>query len=183
MKRLTEIWLFAFGLVCAGIGLAHLLFGTGTIIGGGRVNATIDSDMRFYALLFTAFGLLLPGAQPASVNAGGSRTSWAQFSSLALCPFNRLGRGRSAELVLRGDDPGGVDRPSGELRAHPPRDPVAWERHDTGTRGRLSASARQEISAFANSLRGRNVTLRCVEIGESPRGARVRYRQWHRWLV
>ncbi|MDT5130596.1 MAG: hypothetical protein QOH54_6240 [Mycobacterium sp.] len=58
MKRVTEIWLIAFGLVCAGIGVAHLLFGTSTIIGGGAVNATIDSDMRFYALLFAAYGLV-----------------------------------------------------------------------------------------------------------------------------
>jgi hypothetical protein len=58
MKRVTEIWLIAFGLICAGIGLAHLLFGTRTIIGGGSVNATIDSDMRFYALLFAAYGLV-----------------------------------------------------------------------------------------------------------------------------
>jgi hypothetical protein len=58
MKRVTEIWLIAFGLICAGIGLAHLLFGTSTIIGGGSVNATIDSDMRFYALMFAAYGLV-----------------------------------------------------------------------------------------------------------------------------
>jgi hypothetical protein len=58
MKRATEIWLITFGLICAGIGLAHLLFGTSTIIGGGSVNATIDSDMRFYALLFAAYGLV-----------------------------------------------------------------------------------------------------------------------------
>ncbi|KAA0080660.1 DUF4345 domain-containing protein [Mycolicibacterium sp. P9-64] len=57
MKRVTKIWLIAFGLVCAGIGASHLLFGTSTIIGGGPVNATIDSDMRFYALLFAVYGL------------------------------------------------------------------------------------------------------------------------------
>jgi hypothetical protein len=56
MKRVTEIWLCVFGVVCAGIGLSHLTFGSATIIGGGAVNATIDSDMRFYALLFTAYG-------------------------------------------------------------------------------------------------------------------------------
>lgn len=56
MKRATEVWLGTFGFVCAAIGLAHLLFGTLTIIGGGPVNATIDSDLRFYALLFTAYG-------------------------------------------------------------------------------------------------------------------------------
>jgi hypothetical protein len=57
MKRAAVIWLIAFGLVCAGIGLAHLAFGTATIIGGGPVNATIDSDLRFYALLLVAYGL------------------------------------------------------------------------------------------------------------------------------
>jgi hypothetical protein len=56
MKRVTEIWLCAFGVVCVGIGLSHLAFGSASIIGGGAVNATIDSDMRFYALLFAAFG-------------------------------------------------------------------------------------------------------------------------------
>ena len=57
MRRIAAIWFGAFGLICAAIGLAHLLFGTASIIGGGSVNATIDSDMRFYALLFTAYGL------------------------------------------------------------------------------------------------------------------------------
>jgi hypothetical protein len=57
MKRVTELWFTAFGLTCAAIGLAHMLFGSITIIGGGPVNPTIDSDLRFYALLFTAYGL------------------------------------------------------------------------------------------------------------------------------
>ena len=57
MKRVTEVWLVVFGLICAGIGVAHLLFGSSSIIGGGSVNATIDSDLRFYALLFSAYGL------------------------------------------------------------------------------------------------------------------------------
>jgi Domain of unknown function (DUF4345) len=57
MRRATEIWLIVFGLVCAGIGLAHLLFGSASIIGGGTVSATIDSDLRFYALVFAAYGL------------------------------------------------------------------------------------------------------------------------------
>jgi hypothetical protein len=56
MKRVTQIWLSVFGVVCVGIGLSHLAFGSASIIGGGAVNATIDSDMRFYALLFAAFG-------------------------------------------------------------------------------------------------------------------------------
>jgi Domain of unknown function (DUF4345) len=54
----AEIWFVVFGLICAGIGVAHLLFGSSSIIGGGSVNATIDSDLRFYALLFIAYGLV-----------------------------------------------------------------------------------------------------------------------------
>ena len=50
-------WLTIFGVVCCAIALAHLLIGSSTIIGGGPVNATIDSDMRFYAVLFAAFGI------------------------------------------------------------------------------------------------------------------------------
>lgn len=56
MRTLMRWWLIAFGLVCVGIGLAHLFFGVSTIIGGGTVNPTVDSDMRFYALLFAAYG-------------------------------------------------------------------------------------------------------------------------------
>lgn len=56
MVRLFQGWLGIFGVVCIGIGLAHLFFGTATIIGGGPVNATIDSDVRFYAVLFVAYG-------------------------------------------------------------------------------------------------------------------------------
>ncbi len=57
MRRVLQIWLLVFGVVCVGIAVAHLFFGTATIIGGGPVNATIDSDMRFYAVLFGAYGL------------------------------------------------------------------------------------------------------------------------------
>lgn len=46
-----------FGTVCALIGLAHLFIGPASIIGGGPVNATIDSDLRFYAVLFIGFGV------------------------------------------------------------------------------------------------------------------------------
>lgn len=56
MRTMTKWWLIVFGAVCIGIALSHLFFGTSTIIGGGPVNATIDSDMRFYALLFVGFG-------------------------------------------------------------------------------------------------------------------------------
>ncbi|WP_227983776.1 DUF4345 domain-containing protein [Nocardia spumae] len=57
MRRVLQIWLVVFGLVCVGIAVAHLFSGTASIIGGGSVNATIDSDLRFYAVLFGAYGL------------------------------------------------------------------------------------------------------------------------------
>jgi hypothetical protein len=57
MHALTRTWLTLFGLVCFAIGLAHLCFGAVSIIGGGMVNATIDSDLRFYAVLFAGYGL------------------------------------------------------------------------------------------------------------------------------
>lgn len=50
-------WLVVFGVACAGIGLVHLLFGQSSYIGGGAVNATMDSDLRFFNVLFTAFGI------------------------------------------------------------------------------------------------------------------------------
>ncbi|NKY87194.1 DUF4345 domain-containing protein [Nocardia veterana] len=59
MRRTLQIWLIVFGTVCVGIAVAHAFFGTASIIGGGAVNATIDSDMRFYAVLFGAYGLVV----------------------------------------------------------------------------------------------------------------------------
>lgn len=35
---------------------AHFLFGRVTYIGGGEVNATMDSDLRFFNVLFAAYG-------------------------------------------------------------------------------------------------------------------------------
>ena len=52
----TKWWLRVFGLACMTIGLAHALFGPPSIIAGGPVSATIDSELRFYAVLFFGFG-------------------------------------------------------------------------------------------------------------------------------
>ncbi|MFT4126511.1 MAG: DUF4345 domain-containing protein [Gordonia sp. (in: high G+C Gram-positive bacteria)] len=57
MRRTFRTWLIVFGLVCAGIALAHLVGGQATYIGGGEVNATMDSDLRFFNILFAAYGL------------------------------------------------------------------------------------------------------------------------------
>ena len=49
-------WLRVFGAACIAIGIVHLVFGPPSIIAGGLVNATIDSELRFYATLFVGFG-------------------------------------------------------------------------------------------------------------------------------
>lgn len=51
-----RIWLTIFGMVIVGISVAHLLVGQPTYLGGGEVNATMDSDLRFYNVLFAAYG-------------------------------------------------------------------------------------------------------------------------------
>ncbi|MBB4136309.1 DUF4345 domain-containing protein [Gordonia humi] len=50
------MWLAVFGVLMIGIALAHFLFGQVTYIGGGEVNATMDSDLRFLNVLFVAYG-------------------------------------------------------------------------------------------------------------------------------
>lgn len=48
-----------FGAVCIAIGMAHILFGPSSIPGSIPVNATMDSEDRFYATLFVGFGAAL----------------------------------------------------------------------------------------------------------------------------
>lgn len=56
-QRLLRWFLAVFGMVCAGIALAHIAFGPSAIPGSVPVNATMDSEDRFYATLFLGFGL------------------------------------------------------------------------------------------------------------------------------
>lgn len=48
-----------FGAVCIAIGMTHILFGPSSIPGSIPVNATMDSEDRFYATLFVGFGAAL----------------------------------------------------------------------------------------------------------------------------
>lgn len=48
-----------FGIVCAAIGLTHIIFGPAAIPGGVVTNATMDSEDRFYATMFVGFGFAL----------------------------------------------------------------------------------------------------------------------------
>ena len=54
--RLFAMWVRLFGAIVIGIALVHLLIGQSTYIGGGSVNATMESDLRFYNVLFVAYG-------------------------------------------------------------------------------------------------------------------------------
>lgn len=56
-QRYLGWFLTAFGLVCAAIALVHIAFGPASIPGSVPVNATMDSEDRFYATLFLGFGL------------------------------------------------------------------------------------------------------------------------------
>jgi hypothetical protein len=57
MLRALSLFASLFGLVCTGIALAHLAIGPHSIPGSIPVNATMDSEDRFYATLFLGFGL------------------------------------------------------------------------------------------------------------------------------
>ena len=59
MRRTLQALLVFSGVACLGIALAHLFFGAGSYIGGGPVSATIDSDLRFFNVLFAVYGLCL----------------------------------------------------------------------------------------------------------------------------
>ncbi|MEQ1541936.1 MAG: DUF4345 domain-containing protein [Novosphingobium sp.] len=56
-QPLLRSFLTVFGLVCVGIALAHIAVGPASIPGAVPVNATMDSEDRFYASLFLGFGL------------------------------------------------------------------------------------------------------------------------------
>jgi hypothetical protein len=56
-QRLLRWFLVLFGLVCAGIAMTHIAFGPAAIPGSVPVNATMDSEDRFYASLFLGFGV------------------------------------------------------------------------------------------------------------------------------
>lgn len=58
-----------FGLVCMGIAAGHIILGPQLIPDGVPVNATMDSENRFYATLFLGFGAAMAGAPLTSQDA------------------------------------------------------------------------------------------------------------------
>ena len=54
--RFVSLVVIVFGAVCSLIALAHIAMGPAAIPGSVPVNATMDSEDRFYATLFLGFG-------------------------------------------------------------------------------------------------------------------------------
>ncbi len=56
MRAALRGFVALFGMVCVGIALTHIFVGPSSIPGSVPVNATMDSEDRFYATLFLGFG-------------------------------------------------------------------------------------------------------------------------------
>jgi Domain of unknown function (DUF4345) len=56
MPRLLAFAVMIAGAICVAIALAHIVMGPRAIVGGFFVNATMDSEDRFYAVFFLAWG-------------------------------------------------------------------------------------------------------------------------------
>jgi hypothetical protein len=59
LKRTLQVFLGLFCATCIGIAALHLFLGPVAIPGSIPVNATMDSEDRFYATLFAAYGVAL----------------------------------------------------------------------------------------------------------------------------
>ncbi len=59
MQTALRFLIAIFGVICMGIALVHIAIGPSAIPGGVPVNATMDSEDRFYATLFLGFGAAL----------------------------------------------------------------------------------------------------------------------------
>lgn len=57
MQSGLKAFVVNFGVVCAAIGMTHIVFGPSSIPGSVPVNATLDSEDRFYATLFVGYGI------------------------------------------------------------------------------------------------------------------------------
>jgi len=59
MKQTLQVFLGLFGLSAISIAALHVALGPAAIPGSIPVNATMDSEDRFYATLFAAYGVAL----------------------------------------------------------------------------------------------------------------------------
>ncbi|WP_336986043.1 DUF4345 domain-containing protein [Altererythrobacter aquiaggeris] len=91
MRRALVVLTIMFGATCAAIALVHIAFGPSSIPGSVPVNATMDSQDRFYASLFLGFGAALIWC---ARNLRRRRTIY--FALLAVFFVGGLARGVSA---------------------------------------------------------------------------------------
>ena len=59
MRKALQVFLGLFGGIDILISLLHIVLGPSAIPGSVPVNATMDSEDRFYATLFTAYGVAI----------------------------------------------------------------------------------------------------------------------------
>jgi len=59
MKKFLQVFLGLFGLTAIFIASPHIVLGPAAIPGSVPVNATMDSEDRFYATMFAAYGVAL----------------------------------------------------------------------------------------------------------------------------
>ena len=59
MKKIFQVFLVLFGVMTIVIATLHVVLGPTAIPGAIPVNATMDSEDRFYATLFAAYGIAL----------------------------------------------------------------------------------------------------------------------------
>ena len=59
MRTALQVFLGLFGLTAIFIALLHIVLGPAAIPGSVPVNATMDSEDRFYATMFAAYGVAL----------------------------------------------------------------------------------------------------------------------------
>ena len=59
MRRPFQAFLVLFGSIVIAISLAHFSIGPAAIVGGADVNPTSDGECRFYAGLFSCYGVAL----------------------------------------------------------------------------------------------------------------------------
>lgn len=59
MYRIFQIFMGLFGVTVIFIAMLHIIYGPSVIPGSIPVNATMDSEDRFYATIFLGYGLTL----------------------------------------------------------------------------------------------------------------------------
>jgi hypothetical protein len=59
MRKALQVFFVLFGLTAIGIATIHVVSGPSSIPGSVPVNSTMDSEDRFYATLFGAYGVAL----------------------------------------------------------------------------------------------------------------------------